>query len=85
MPNVVRSSTSNKVVDRERVGSLGGNRTKALQNGSFGMIEVGQTQHVLGLATVRFMFRWHGSGLPNRRSMICPVFAFLPQCPFFAE
>jgi hypothetical protein len=56
-----------------------------LQNGCFGMIEVGQTQHVLGLATVRFMFRWHGSGLPNRRSMICPVFAFLPQCPFFAN
>jgi hypothetical protein len=71
-----------KVVDRERVGSLGGNRTKALQNGSLRMIEVGQTQHVLGFATVRFMFRWHGRGLSNRRSMICPVFAFLSETPF---
>jgi hypothetical protein len=53
-----------------------------LQNGSSGMIKVGQTQHVLGLATVRSMFLWHGSGLPNRRSMICLVFAFLPEIPF---
>ena len=44
----------NEVVDRERVGSLGGNGTESLQNGSLGMIKVGQTQHVLGLATVRF-------------------------------
>src|SRR5580704_667139 len=71
----------NEVVDRERVGSLGGNGTEALQNGSLGMIKVGQTQHVLGLATVRSMFLWHGRGLPNRRSMICPVFAFLPETP----
>jgi hypothetical protein len=72
-----------EVVYDEGIGTFRGDRAKALQNRSLGVIKIRQAQHALWRAALGSRFLWHGRGLPEPPHDDHQVDGKVPGIPFF--